>query len=121
GAGVRGRCRDAQAVGADDRRRSFSQPDIDLVYDARGLPVSGSFPPVGDTTAARAPGGGGMKLLEHMSRKGHIQRMDNFLFAPGAAFATRLAKVAAASMLLALSACTVGPDYQRPPIDVGDG
>jgi NodT family efflux transporter outer membrane factor (OMF) lipoprotein len=38
-----------------------------------------------------------------------------------AVFARRMVKVAAASTLLALSACTVGPDYQRPPIDVGDG
>lgn len=52
-------------------------------------------------------------------RKG-LRSMHMHVFRMDAALPCGMIKAAGAAMLLALSACAVGPDYQRPPLDVGD-
>src|SRR5690606_22327489 len=114
GAGYRRRRRNAPAAGGDDRRRPDTQSDPHAVHHARRVPVPGPLPPLAAGPPPRRRGGG--------SATGYrtpMSRAMSLLSFPGLAHAPRRALLLACCCAW-LSACAVGPDYQRPTLDVGE-
>src|SRR5690606_30353638 len=87
------------------------QPDPHAVHHARGVPLPGPLPPVGPAPPRRPPCHRPATRRMTMSRA--FSRLPAF---PGSR-APRWAGIALCCALL--GACAVGPDYQRPAIDVG--